>query len=258
MERDFKWLWENQKEGARSKFEEICYEIYSKEFPDADVHKVEVTQGDGGVDIFIDEPGGQYTIIQCKYFLGRLDDGRKNNIRGSFKTAVEHNKMDNWILCVPMDFSHEEHNWWSTWKDKQKDTGVKIKLHDESKLKSLLKENDLFDEYLNTVRIDEDFINRIVNQDEKKEIHDRLYPLISGIETGDYDPSDIVSAVNQLRDLKAHRFFKESSLLFSLDLLSKHYYYGYHKKERYSIEVRHKFEMLMRKSVIEDYKKLDF
>lgn len=83
----------------------------ASKYPYADVHKVAVTQGDGGIDIFIDEENGKYTIIQCKYFLKRLDDGRKNQIRESFKTAVTKNEMDNWILYIPMDLSHEEHSW---------------------------------------------------------------------------------------------------------------------------------------------------
>ncbi|MED4682011.1 restriction endonuclease [Bacillus nitratireducens] len=260
MERDFKWLWENLKEGARSKFEDICYEIYSEKFPDAAVHKVEVTQGDGGVDIFIDEPSGQYTIIQCKYFLGRLDDGRRNNIRESFKTAVRNNKMDNWILCVPMNFSHEEQKWWRTWKGKQKDTGVKIKLHDESKLISLLKEHDLFDECLNTVRIGKDFISEMVKQDEKKEIHDKLYLLISIIESGNYDTYYIVSAADELEYLKAHRIFKGNDLLYYLDSLARLYaifaegnnMFGRILKDEEKIQQ----ETYLRKEIVKEYKKL--
>lgn len=262
MDRDLKWLWENQKEGARSKFEEVCYEICLKEFPCAEVHKVEVTQGDGGVDIFIEEPDGKLTVIQCKYFIGRLDDGRKNNIRGSFKTAVEQNKMDTWILCVAMDFSNGELNWWRTWKSKQGDKGVKIKLYDESKLKSLLKRHDLFDEYLNTVRIDESFVDGIVNKDEKTKIHNRLYHLISAIRTGDYDTFDIVSAVDQLGDLKEHRIFKGSHLLDYLDALSILYslhaegngLYGRKLKDENLIQQETSF----REKIYEEYKKLDF
>ena len=55
MERDFEWLWENLKEGARQKFEDVCYVVYSSEFLDEDVHKVAVTQGDCGIDIYIEK-----------------------------------------------------------------------------------------------------------------------------------------------------------------------------------------------------------
>ncbi|MBE1553356.1 hypothetical protein [Sporosarcina limicola] len=69
MERDFEWLWENLKEGARQKFEDVCCDVYSSEFPDADVHKVAVTQGDGGIDIYIDEENGKYPVPAN--FVGR-------------------------------------------------------------------------------------------------------------------------------------------------------------------------------------------
>ena len=31
MERSFEWLWDKYKEGARDKFEEVCYKIYKNE-----------------------------------------------------------------------------------------------------------------------------------------------------------------------------------------------------------------------------------
>ncbi|PDY75137.1 restriction endonuclease [Bacillus cereus] len=261
MERDLKWLWENQKEGARSKFEEICYNIFSREFADDAVHKVEVTQGDGGIDVFIKKSNGQYTIVQCKYFLDRLNDSRKSNIRKSFQRAVEKNEMDKWILCVPMDFSLEEHNWWSDWKSKQEDS-VEIELYDESKLISLLKKHDLYDEYLNTVRLDKDFLKEIVKQDEKKEIHDKLYWLISAIEDGVYDTYYIVSAADSLGYLKAHRFFKGNNLLYDLENLAGLYttfaegrhLFGKILKDEEHIQQ----ETYLRKKIVEEYKKLDF
>lgn len=55
-------------EGARQKFEDICYDVYASEFPNADVHQVEVVLGDGGVNIDIIEENGDSTIVQCKFF----------------------------------------------------------------------------------------------------------------------------------------------------------------------------------------------
>jgi len=262
MERDFEWLWENLKEGSRQKFEDICYDVYSSEFPDADVHKVAVTQGDGGIDIYIEEENGTYTIIQCKYFLKRLDDNRKNQVRDSFKTALTKNEMDNWILCIPMDLSHEEHNWWKTWKQKQKELGIAIKLHDGSKLMKLIKKHDLYEEYFNTVRIDQNFIKEVANTDEKSKIHDRLYRLISAISTLDCDLFEIVCAVDTLGDLKAHKFFKGNDLLIYLDELSTLYsfhaegpnVYGKRLKDSLLIEQ----ETDLRRKIIGEYNKLDF
>lgn len=262
MERDFSWLWENLKEGARDKFEEICYDIYSNEYPDAEVHRVKVTQGDGGIDVFIDEPNGDYTVIQCKFFLNELTDGRKGQIRDSFKTAVKKNTMKNWILCIPMDLSTTEHSWWKQWKEKQNDKGVSIKLHDESKLMRLVKKHNLYEEYFNTVRVDQKFIKEVTNSDDKSKIHDRLYPLISAISTGDYDLFYVVSTVDTLTDLKAHRIFKENHLLSYLDDLSSLYsiyaegnnVFGKMLKDDKKIEE----ETGLRRKIIDEYKKLDF
>lgn len=262
MERDFNWLWENLKEGARQKFEDICYDIYSSEFPDADVHKVKITQGDGGIDIYIDEEDGEYTIIQCKYFLKYLDDNRKNQIRDSFKKAVSNNTMDNWILCVPMDFSHKEHSWWREWKEKQKSKGITIKLHDASKLMKLIKKHNLYEEYFSTVRIDQDFIREVASVDEKTEIHNRLYPLVSAITTLDCDLLEIVCAVGALGDLKAHRFFKGNNILNYLDELTTLYAYhaegvGPYGKRLKNIEKINE-ETELRRKIIDEYQKLKF
>ncbi|MGG4546407.1 hypothetical protein ABER02_01310 [Rossellomorea marisflavi] len=262
MERDFSWLWQNLKEGAREKFEEICYDIYSNEYLDADVHRVKITQGDGGIDIYIDEPTGVYTIVQCKFFLNQLNDGRKNQIRESFKTVIKKNTMDNWVLCIPMDLSTEEHSWWKKWKEKQKDKGVSIKLHDESKLMRLIRKHNLYEEYFNTVRVDQNFIKEVTSADEKSKIHNRLYPLISAISTGDYDLFDLVCAVDTLADLKAHRFFKGNDLLGYLDNLSLLYsihaegnnVYGKMLKDDKKIEE----ETNLRGKIIDEYNKLSF
>ncbi len=56
--------------------------------------------------------------------------------------------------------STEEHSWWKKWKEKQKDEGVSIKLHDESKLMRLIRKHNLYEEYFNTVRVDQNFIKR--------------------------------------------------------------------------------------------------
>ncbi|TDM25433.1 hypothetical protein ETH99_09815 [Macrococcoides caseolyticum] len=262
MERDFGWLWENLKEGARQKFEDICYDVYSSEFSNADVHKVAVTQGDGGIDIYIEEENSTYTIIQCKYFLNRLNDNRKNQIRESFKTASTKNEMDNWILCIPMDLSYEEHNWWKTWKKRQNDLDITIKLHDGSKLMKLIKKQGLYEEYFNTVRIDQDFIKEAANTGEKAKIHERLYKLISTISTLDCDLFEIVCAVDTLGDLKAHKFFKGNDLLFYLDQLS--ILYSYHAEGPNSYGKRLKDPLLieqeidLRRKIIDEYSRLDF
>lgn len=68
MERSFDWLWDKYKEGARDKFEEVCYKIYKNEHPDAEVKRVRVQHGDGGIDVYIDYPD-KFIVVQCKFFI---------------------------------------------------------------------------------------------------------------------------------------------------------------------------------------------
>ncbi|EON70944.1 hypothetical protein [Lysinibacillus sphaericus] len=254
MERDFKWLWENLKEGARKKFEDICYDIYVSEFPDADVHQVEVVLGDGGVDIDIIEENGDSTIVQCKFFLNRLDDSRKNQIRESFKTAVENNEMDNWILCVPMDFSHDELKWWKSWKENQKDKSITIKLHDASKLMKLLKKHDLYEEYFKTVRLDNEYIKEIIITDEKHNIKKKLLPVVKMLRNGNlykefFDTTDLL-----LVELQSDPFFDGNGFLIYLEEL--HWYIsinnGVKKPENYESEI-----LRLRQVILEEYEGLN-
>ncbi|MEV6689809.1 MULTISPECIES: hypothetical protein [Bacillati] len=267
MERDFSWLWENLKEGARQKFEDICYDIYSTEYPDADVHKVKVTQGDGGIDIYIEDTDGEYTIIQCKYFLPRLDtdnkkkvldESRKKQIRESFNTAYKKNPaMDKWILCIPADLSNDEHTWWRNWKKKHVGKSIPIKLHDESKLMRLIKKHDLYDEIFNTVRLDKEFVSELGLNDEKTKIHDRIYPLVSYLAVGEYLIADVIRVVDSLMDLKAHRFFKGNNLLHYLDELTT--LYVYHADGNFIRDAKiSEQETELRDKIVREYQKLNF
>ncbi|MGE7948174.1 restriction endonuclease [Lysinibacillus sp. NPDC093688] len=254
MERDFSWLWENLKEGARQKFEEICYDVYSSEFPNADVHQVEVVLGDGGVDIDIHEEDGESTVVQCKFFLNRLDASRKNQIRESFKTAVENNQMENWILCIPMDFSHDELKWWKLWKEKQKDTGIKIQLHDASKLMKLIKKHNLYEEYFKTIRLDNEFIKGIINNDEKNEIKKKILPVVKMLRSGNMYKEFFEITNLLLIDLEEDPFFDGNGFLVYLNELIWYISInnGVAKPNDYDSEI-----LRFRRLVLEEYEKLE-
>ena len=86
MERSFEWLWDKYKEGARDKFEEVCYKIYKNEHPSAEVKRVRVNQGDGGIDVYIDY-GDRYIVAQCKFFRYEVGKSQKDQIISSFKSV---------------------------------------------------------------------------------------------------------------------------------------------------------------------------
>lgn len=60
---------EFKKEGARAKFEEICSTLFKNIYINKYVKTVRLSQGDGGIDIFIGEIGNEpIEVIQCKFF----------------------------------------------------------------------------------------------------------------------------------------------------------------------------------------------
>lgn len=126
----------------------------------------------------------------------------------------------------------------------------------------LIKEHDLYEEYFNTVRIDQNFINEVISKDEKSEIHKRLYGLISAISTLDCDLFEIVCAVDTLGDLKAHRFFKGNNLLYYLEELSMLYSYHAEGSGLYGKILKDpakiKQETNLRRKIINEYNKLVF
>lgn len=108
--------------GARERFEEICATLFKKKFKQRDVKTVRVTQGDGGIDVFIGEMGiSPIEVFQCKFFLNGIEASQKAQIRESFRTVMEARdyKCAKWTLCIPEEMSKAEHLWWSEWKQKQ-------------------------------------------------------------------------------------------------------------------------------------------
>jgi len=261
MERSFEWLWDKYKEGARNIFEEVCYKVYKNEYRDAEVKRVRVHQGDGGIDVYIDD-ADRYIVVQCKFFRYGIDDSQKDQIRDSFK-SVDKTNLSEWILCIPIIMSDKEASWWRGWKKrKESEFGIKIKLHDEDDLIDLLKQYNLYDDYFNTVRIDKNFIESVVGNDEKKVIHDRLYPLISSIAGVDYDMHDIVLQVDALADLTAHRIFKNNYLLNYLQDLAHLYAIHAQGPNLYGRQLRDpqkiNEETELRERIVGEYQKLNF
>lgn len=150
-------------EGARAAFEQVCESLYRKIYSSVNVQQVEVKQGDGGIDIFIGEIGiNPITVIQCKFFIDEFGNAQQNQIRESFKSAINSTEyqLEKWILCIPIVLSLKPNQWWSRWKDKTISENNKndefIQLRNGNELLDLLKTNGLYDEVFdieNSLRI---------------------------------------------------------------------------------------------------------
>jgi hypothetical protein len=125
--------------GAQEKFEQLVTQLVKGEYPTAT--KVRTVQGDGGIDVYVGEftdPVG-IDVYQAKYFLKEVGKSQKAQIRDSFTTiqCCSDFKAKSWTLCLPINMTAEETEWFEGWKAKQ--SGIEIRQPwDETKLESLL------------------------------------------------------------------------------------------------------------------------
>ena len=134
--------------GARTKFEDICNRLLQRIYgPNA--HDPRPSQGDDGIDVMVGDFSGPIEVYQCKFFPQGLGASQKNQIRESFQTACSSTRftMKQWTLCVPLDLSVKEMEWWSEWKqEQQKKTGIPMVLWDGSYLLNQLRDHRLYGE----------------------------------------------------------------------------------------------------------------
>ena len=150
MEWDFRYLQGKYGDaGARAKFEEICLALITKEYPDLSVHTIRPEQGDGGIDILIGDFSEPIHVFQCKFFLGKIGDSQKEQIRKSFRTARENPNftMKQWTLLIPVDLSQKEMLWWSEWKEPKESPDLAIDYLGQSELIARLREHELYNTY---------------------------------------------------------------------------------------------------------------
>lgn len=173
---DFKSLHSNIA-GARQGFEYACEILYRSVYSGRNVQQVEVSQGDGGIDIYVGELGlNPIIVIQCKFFLEKFGDAQKAQIRKSFQTAIDstHFVLSQWILCIPRVLDLEHSKWWVAWKEKQIKTHnlqpEAIKLVNGNELIQLFKDKNLY----NSVFKIEDSLLIAGSNSMLKDIHRKL------------------------------------------------------------------------------------
>ena len=133
--RDFHYIREKYlEEGARKEFENICYSVICKLYPQESVHKIRLNPGDHGIDVFNGDFRNEINCFQCKFFLDSLTDSRREAIRKSFRTFIKQHieiPKKSWTLCLPSTLSYEDYVWWDCWKAKNEETyNLQIKLFD--------------------------------------------------------------------------------------------------------------------------------
>ncbi|MCK4440808.1 MAG: restriction endonuclease, partial [Sulfurovaceae bacterium] len=143
--RDFKTNYGNIA-GAREAFENACETLLKKKYASKYVSQMEVSRGDGGIDIFIGEYSREpIIVVQCKFFLEDFGSSQKEQIKKSFNKAFNNQdyELSEWILCIPRLFTRKDNEWWFEWKEKQ---DVDIKLINGNELIDLMKEYDVYNQ----------------------------------------------------------------------------------------------------------------
>lgn len=165
MDRSFKYFVDKYTiEGARAKFEELMT-VMLKRANNGNAFNVRTSHGDNGVDVYIGDLNNFPDIYQCKFFLNGIDASQRQQIKESIDTALETHLINIWVLCIPCQLNHKEHEWWCKFKKQYECKGIKkIKLYDEIQLISMIKEYGLYDEFFDTVRIDKTFAENLYNK----------------------------------------------------------------------------------------------
>jgi hypothetical protein len=114
--------------GAREKFEDMVAQLIHVERPDS--QRVRVVKGDAGLDSFDDSLSdlNGIDVFQVKFFPDGIEKSQKNQIRDSFATARDSKKfkVKSWTLCLPIDMSTDETEWFEGWAKTQVSTGITI------------------------------------------------------------------------------------------------------------------------------------
>jgi hypothetical protein len=195
-------------ESARSNFEDACEILLSKMNPGVFVAKIDANPGDEGIDISVGDIGVEkISVYQCKYFMDRLDEAQKKQIRKSFITSAENSKfeMKRWVLCLPKVLDFDENKWWVSWKVRMtKKYNVEIMLMNGNELISEMKYykiyNDIFqledslkiNQIVNTV---EEINNKIIDNNISSKPINQLYQPIKRL--FDVNGSSIESVISE-------------------------------------------------------------
>ena len=96
-------------------FEQLCYEVAVKVYPDWHFTPIDDSGGGDGVEFYVKLPDGTEWGWQAKYYEGSIRlsvSNRKQQIIKSLKRAIEiHPNLTKWFLCVPLNFTTDETNW---------------------------------------------------------------------------------------------------------------------------------------------------
>jgi hypothetical protein len=116
----------------RYAFEELAYQIAKVLFGDqGHFVRVDDSGGGDGVEFYLRRFDGSEWGWQAKFFPeGRLTASRKNQIVGSLRRACDvHPNLQQWTLCVPLNLTVSERNWFDRHLSQAVPDGSQVAIH---------------------------------------------------------------------------------------------------------------------------------
>ncbi|MCQ2253216.1 MAG: hypothetical protein MJZ61_07185 [Bacteroidales bacterium] len=112
---EFRGKYANEQE-ARSGFAILCGLLMENKYPDFIIKNSDnIDENNKKKDDTLDK---KCKVFLPKYFLDGVSNSRKGQIRKSLNDNLPYmkaNKITEWYLLMPLEFSPEEQNWWENW-----------------------------------------------------------------------------------------------------------------------------------------------
>ncbi len=184
--------------GAREQFENLCGQLIRSQSPTAT--GIRVHRGDGGIDVYEGKfTGGEgIHVFQVKYFPNGIGKSQRNEVRESFTRCRTNTQFTTkrWTLCLPVDLSVEETEWFSKWVQEQAQHEIDIDWRGATQLEGLLYHAD--NRGIKEAFFKEEYLTQI------REMHGMLMNLIDDITTRLGETSG--------KAMKLHKDFRDERL----------------------------------------------
>lgn len=132
---DFRMI-EGPKDSKAENFEMLCAQLVELEVGDA--CRIRCNPGDKGIDILVGNVEDLSQVFQCKYFIDGVGKSQRDQIRESFWRVNSEFHPKKWTLCLPIDLSIDEQQWFQRFRRMYGSFDEKIDCWGETKLLNLL------------------------------------------------------------------------------------------------------------------------
>ncbi len=135
--------------GARGVFEELMDALIREENPDKEVHLIQAAQGDGGIDVYVQQTDG-IDVYQCKFFMDAMASSHWAQVKDSFDSILRFmhsdkargEKLLTWFLCMPRKMRKEDIAKWDQFRKDRASYGIGLRYIDGNEIIQRLQKCD--------------------------------------------------------------------------------------------------------------------